>query len=264
MIPAFLRHADAESEAPHEDSIGTAGPSGLHFRKRLLKRALPEDSPGSAPRLKMSQVSKFLVLACFLAASGVRAGDDVATGKLLVATDEVRGAHFAQTVILLLHYDEQGAMGLVINRPMEAAPKELLPDLESLDAYSGALYWGGPVQVSTMRALLRSDEPPEDALHIFDSVHQVPFDETLHHGPSNAAQLRFFVGYAGWAPGQLERELAFDSWHVIPATEDVVFARDPGIIWRYLRPPREYRAATSPSTTGLRAYVAPSREGAYR
>ncbi|MFQ6004792.1 MAG: YqgE/AlgH family protein [Woeseia sp.] len=212
----------------------------------------------------MSRVSGFLVFACFLAASAVTAGDDLATGKLLVATDEVRGAYFAQTVILILHYNEQGAMGLVINRPMEAAPKELLPDLEGLDVYSGALYWGGPVQVSTMRALLRSDAPPEDALHIFDSVHQVPFDETLHQGPSNAAQLRFFVGYAGWAPGQLERELAFDSWQVIPATEEVVFARDPGMIWRYLRPPREYRAAMPPSPLRHQAYLAPARAGAYR
>lgn len=194
----------------------------------------------------MNRLSSLLALACCFIASSVSADQDLAMGKLLVATGEVRGPYFMETVVLLLHYDEQGALGLVVNRPMEAVPKEVLPDLESLTSYRGTLYWGGPVRISSMRALLRSDTPPKDAVPIFGAVHQVPFDDSLPASTSDAANLRFFVGYAGWAPGQLERELGFGSWHILPATEEVVFAKNPTEIWQRLTPTQEYRAALSP------------------
>jgi putative transcriptional regulator len=199
----------------------------------------------------MSRFAKFLALACCVISAGVGADQVPATGKLLVATDEVRGLHFAETVILLLHYDETGTLGLVVNRPIAAAPIEALPELEHLADYRGTLYWGGPVRLTTMRALLLTDTPPDDAVQIFDAVHLVHMDETLLEAASNAANLRFFMGYAGWAPGQLERELAFDSWHILPATAELVFAEDPSDIWRRLVPPREYRAAAEIAESGV-------------
>jgi putative transcriptional regulator len=168
-----------------------------------------------------------------------------AMGKLLVATEEVRGPAFAETVILLLHYDEAGALGLVINRPMEAKPEEVLPDLHGIGNYQGTLYWGGPVRMSAMRALIRSDFPPDDALPVFDDVYRVPLDDSLPVNASSSDSLRFFIGYAGWAPGHLDRELRFGSWHVIPATGDVVFTDDPTVIWMRLSPPQRFRAAVT-------------------
>ncbi len=94
--------------------------------------------------------------------------------------------------------------------------------------------------------------PCIDAVQIFDAVHLVNMNETLLEAASNAANLRFFMGYAGWAPGQLERELAFDSWHILPATEELVFAKDPSDIWRKLVPPRQYRAAADMMESGAR------------
>ncbi len=198
----------------------------------------------------MSRLLKFLAVACCLVAAAVSADQVPATGKLLVATDEVRGLHFAETVVLLLHYDETGTLGLVVNRPIDAAPIEALPELEDLATYRDTLYWGGPVRLSTLRALLRTDTPPDDAVQIFDAVHLVNINETLLETASNAANLRFFMGYAGWAPGQLERELAFDSWHILPATAELVFADDSSDIWRRLVPPREYRAAAEMTEPG--------------
>lgn len=210
-------------------------------------------SPGNnLYSVQMSRFSRFLTLVCCLISAGVSADEVPATGKLLVATDEVRGLHFAETVILLLHYDETGTLGLVVNRPIDALPIEALPQLEDLAEYRGTLYWGGPVRLSTMHALLRTDTPPDDAVQIFDAVHLVTPNETLLEAASNAANLRFFMGYAGWAPGQLERELAFDSWHVLPATEELVFAEDPSDIWRKLVPPRQYRAAAEIKASGVR------------
>ncbi len=191
----------------------------------------------------MSRFSKFLALACCLVAAGVSADQVPAAGKLLVTTDEVGGPYFAKTVVLLLHHDETGSLGVVVNRPIDASAIDSMPLHEDFAAYRGSFYWGGPMSQSTVRALLRTDTPPEDAVQIFDAVHLVNVDEALLATASNAAKLRFFAGYAGWAPGQLEHELAFDSWHVLPATEELVFAEDAGDMWRKLLPSREYRAA---------------------
>ena len=106
--------------------------------------------------------------------TAVLADEKPATGKLLVATDEVRGSSFFRTVILLLHYDESGALGLVINRPTEATPDELLPELEGIKDYAGMTYWGGPVRLATMRALHRTDSPTDDEIFVLDKVYQMP------------------------------------------------------------------------------------------
>lgn len=176
------------------------------------------------------------------------------SGKLLVATEEVRGPFFRQTVVLLLHYDENGAQGLVINRPMAATPKEVLPDLDGIHAYEGTLYWGGPVDIATMRAIIRTDTPPDDAVPLFDAAYLVPVDKAMPSGAEDSTRLRFFVGYAGWAPGQLDAELLQRSWHVLDATEELVFTEDTAGIWRDLMPPTSLRAATP---TLPQALVAP-------
>jgi len=185
----------------------------------------------------MNRFPMVLALACCVISHGTDAAEDLGKGKLLVATEVVQGRAFAESVILLLNYDATGAVGLVVNRPTEALPAQALPELAGLDRYEGTLYWGGPVELFTLRALLRSDAPPDNAVPIFDRVHLALLDEKLLDGASSNANLRFFVGYAGWAPGQLEQELAFGSWHIVAATEALVFADDPGGIWRRLLPP---------------------------
>jgi len=194
----------------------------------------------------------FLGLASFFISADVSADEMPARGKLLVATDEVRGPAFAQTVILLLQHDETGTLGLVVNRPIDAAVVNDLRQQADLAPYDGTFYWGGPVLPYTLRALLRTDESPDDAVQIFDSVYLVNIDEALLADTTNTANLRLFVGYAGWGAGQLEYELAFDSWSVLPATEEVVFAADAGDVWEKLVPPRKYRAGVE--ITGSEAH----------
>jgi len=200
----------------------------------------------------MSRFLKLLALACCAIASGVSADPGLDKGKLLVATDGVSGGAFAESVVLLLHHDESGALGLVVNRPTEAVPEEALPELEGLAGYQGALFWGGPVQMYTMRALLRTDSPPDNTIHIVDAVYLAHADEALLKSASNASVLRFYIGYAGWAPGQLEHELARGSWHVVTATEEHVFAENPDEVWQTLLPPREYRAANDITESGAK------------
>jgi putative transcriptional regulator len=178
-----------------------------------------------------------LALAYCVISHGVNASEELGKGKLLVATELVRGQAFAESVVLLLNYDTTGAAGLVVNRPTEVPPAEALPDLAGVEHYEGALYWGGPVQQFTLRALLHSDAPPDGAIAIFDSVYLGMLDENLLDGVSSDTSLRFFIGYAGWAPGQLEQEMESGSWHIVAATEALVFADDPDGIWRKLSPP---------------------------
>jgi putative transcriptional regulator len=191
----------------------------------------------------MARFLSILTTVCCLVFSNAGANEDLGTGKFLVATDEVRGAAFAETVILLLHYDETGAMGLVVNRPADASPAEAVPDLKGLAAYRGSLYYGGPVRLHTMRALLRTGFPPEDAVHIVDDVYITDIDEALLETALSDSVLRFYAGYAGWSPGQLEQEMRRGSWHLIRANAEHIFTNDPDRIWHRLQPPREYRAA---------------------
>ncbi len=186
------------------------------------------------------------MLAAWLLPVAAFANPQPATGKLLVATEVVQGEIFAKTVILLLHYDDSGAMGLVINRPTDIELEEIIDDAEAFSGYSGTLYWGGPVQMNSLRALLLTDAPPKSAEAIVGSVHLVHIDDELLEEPANRSNLRYFIGYAGWGAGQLDREMERGSWHVVPATDENIFAEDPRALWKRLTRPREHRAAIWP------------------
>ncbi len=200
----------------------------------------------------MSRFPTLLVIACCAISSGVIAAEDPGKAKLLVATEAVQGPMFEETVVLLLNYDANGAVGLVVNRPTEALPTQSLPEIAGIDRYEGPLYWGGPVELFTLRALQLTDSPPDNAISIFDAVYLVPLEDTLVDRAESKANLRFFAGYAGWAPGQLDRELAIGSWHIVAATEAIVFADDSGGIWRRLLPPTVLKASTDKAESSAR------------
>jgi len=193
----------------------------------------------------MKRLPGFLAIGALLCNAHAFAGEQAAAGKLLVADEDADGSSFERTVILLLHYDEFGAQGLVINRKSDAELADVFPQSEALADYDGALFWGGPVQIATMRALLRTDDPPDDAIAVVDDVYQIPVDESISDHAMNEAHLRFFIGYAGWAPGQLDRELRFGSWTVLAGDADVVFSDDPSAIWSALRPAPQLRVQLS-------------------
>ena len=194
----------------------------------------------------MIRIPIWLVAIAWLLPAAVSADPRPAQGKFLVATDVVQGELFAETVVLLLHYDETGAFGLVVNRPTDVELGELLADEEGLADYRGTLFWGGPVQMDSLRALLYTDDPPDEAEKIIDSVYLVAFEDAAELSPMDPARLRLYIGYAGWAPGQLDHELARGSWHILPATREQIFADKPQGLWKQLAPVVEQRAALSP------------------
>ena len=99
--------------------------------------------------------------------------------------------------------------------------------------------------MNRLRTLLRADTPPEGAQEVVDSVYQLPLDDALKDVSMDLASLRFFIGYAGWSAGQLDRELGRGDWLVVPASDELVFAEDPGLLWERLTPVNEYRAAAN-------------------
>ena len=194
----------------------------------------------------MSRILTWLVFAACLLPVAAGADASPAKGRLLVATEQLGGDIFVQTVILLLHYDETGALGLVVNRPTEVGMDELVADDDVVFAYTGPIYWGGPVEMNSLSALMKSDSAPKGSESIVDSVYLVPLKDAPESALKDVSRLRLFMGYAGWAPGQLDHEIALGSWHVVPASEDVVFAKDPGQLWKQLLPAPEHRAEVRP------------------
>ena len=180
-----------------------------------------------------------------LLATGAYAETPLARGKMLVATEMIQGDVFSKTVIILLHYDRTGAMGIVVNRPTEVGIEEVLPDDDALAKRADILYWGGPVQMNSLRGMIRTQDPPGDAEHVVGGVYVVSLNDESSNDIDTTSDLRVFLGYAGWAPGQLDRELATGSWHVVDASEDLVFPADPAKLWDSLAPTEEYRAAVN-------------------
>jgi putative transcriptional regulator len=183
-----------------------------------------------------------MVFACLLAAAAA-ADPPPAKDQMLVATELIQGDVFVKTVIVLMHHDSRGAMGFVVNRPTEVPVAEVISDDDALSGYEGNIYWGGPVQMQSLRAMLKTDDPPEGAERIVGSVYLVPVDDSLTDALDDPSNLRLYLGYAGWAPGQLDRELAMGSWIVVGASEERVFSREPTTLWKELAPREEHRAA---------------------
>ena len=188
------------------------------------------------------QLARLFIIAGMLATAAL-ADTPLARGKMLVATEIIQGDVFSKTVIVLLHYDRTGAMGLVVNRPTEVSIDEVLPGEDALSARVGKLYWGGPVKMNSLWGMVKTNAPPPDAEEIVGAVYLVPLDRDVAAGLDESEGIRVFLGYAGWAPGQLDRELATGSWHVVDASEDRVFAADPSRLWQTLAPAEEFRAA---------------------
>ena len=191
----------------------------------------------------MFRILTWLLAIASLLPAAVEADSRPASGKLLVATAEVQGELFANTVVLLLHYDETGAFGLVVNRPTDVQPVEVLGDDDAIGDYLGTLFWGGPVHMDSLRALQLTDSPHGEAEKIIESVYLVSYEAALEEGPSDTSRLRLFIGYAGWAPGQLDSEMARGSWRVLPASSELVFDEEPRTMWNRLIPAHEQRAA---------------------
>jgi putative transcriptional regulator len=152
------------------------------------------------------------------------------SATFLVAARGMRDPRFARTVILLIDYDARGAFGLVINRPTRHSLAEIWPEIAGLEAHS--VFWGGPVFPNRLLFLLRSDDAPQEMRRVIPGVHLGSDELTLKRIIAEGQEeFRSYAGYSGWAPGQLDNEIAGGDWHLVPAERRFIFALRPEEVW---------------------------------
>ena len=158
-------------------------------------------------------------------------------GVYLVASRNLLDPNFTQTVILLIEYNSQGAVGLIINRETDVRLRKVLPEMEMLQRSKDTVFIGGPVGVDQLLILVRADSIPKDAYRIMDELYVLSSLEVLEHMLKQDGEdviFRAYAGYAGWAPGQLDSEVARGDWYVAAADLETVFSQEPESLWQQL------------------------------
>jgi putative transcriptional regulator len=182
---------------------------------------------------------------------------ELGAGMLLVATPALLDPNFAATVVLLLDADDEGALGVVLNRPSPVPVSDVLTPWGELVSEPEVLFVGGPVSTegALAVALLRADDDaPVGFRGILGRLGLIDLDTPLELLEGAVDHLRIFAGYAGWGAGQLQGEIAEGSWYVVPAQAPDVFRTDPVDLWRDVlrRQPGELSwNSTRPADPGL-------------
>ena len=162
---------------------------------------------------------------------------DLGVGKLLVSSRDLSDPNFAESVVLLIRYDEQGTLGLMINRRTRAPISRIIQNLDTGKYKSDPIYIGGPVEMTAVFGLFRSRKKPDEGTSVLREVYLVSSKALLEKtlaATSGPSDLRLYVGYCGWAGGQLENEVRQRGWWIFDASAGVVFDPDPGSVWSRL------------------------------
>ena len=157
------------------------------------------------------------------------------SGVLLVASEQIDDPRFQESVILIVRHDQKGTSGLILNRPLGKLPAELEG---TLFTPPNGLYWGGPVSPLQVSALLFTPESPggmtlQPGMHLLDRER---IDELFRKKALKGGELRIYLGYAGWAPRQLARELERGDWSIHPADPATLQEKRPDQLWPSLVP----------------------------
>ena len=158
---------------------------------------------------------------------------DLAQGKILVSPRDSPDPHFANSVILLARYSHTGALGLMLQYKSDLSLKKV-PALKDAGKRNDPVFIGGPVELPSALLLERSEtEPPGAALTVTGNLYLLAADtairSALHDKP--ASDLRVFIGYSGWGPGQLENEVRHNGWFIFDYDEKLVFDPHPETLW---------------------------------
>ncbi|RVU24491.1 YqgE/AlgH family protein [Streptomyces antnestii] len=169
------------------------------------------------------------------------------TGRLLVATPALTDPNFDRAVVLLLDHDEEGSLGVVLNRPTPVGVGDILEGWGELAGAPGVVFQGGPVSLDSALgvAVIPGDEGTSQGARLrsggadpigFRRVHGAIGLVDLEAPPELLAaalgSLRIFAGYAGWGPGQLESELTDGAWYVVESEPGDVSSTEPEGLWR--------------------------------
>jgi putative transcriptional regulator len=191
----------------------------------------------AARYLILALVLFWLPVALFAVPSNPADAPPSLKGQLLIATPAMRDPRFDRAVILMVRHDGDGAMGIVINRTLGEKPlAEILAAFGAKDAAATgnvSIFLGGPVQLEVSFVVHSTDYRRPDTLDIDARFAATPSREVLRDIAGNAGPMKRLIafGYAGWAPGQLEAELARNVWYTAPADPSLVFDDDRDKVW---------------------------------
>ena len=167
------------------------------------------------------------------------AGDALSPSKgaLLVATTNLDQSSFRQTVILLTHYSERGATGIAINRSAKISLKEAFPNHKEFNDVTENLFLGGPVRTDAVFVLMQTQRPHAGMRKIANNIYFTVGIDAISHGLDNMdtdEYARAYMGYTGWAPGQLSAEIARGDWLVVKSDPSIIFQNDHEKMWQKL------------------------------
>ncbi len=155
-------------------------------------------------------------------------------GKVLVASRNLGDPHFAKTVILLVRYDAQGVLGLVLNHRTDIPLSRALESLKAAKDRSDPVYLGGPLESAAVFGLYQSPAKPAGAEHVFGGIYLINsktlFEQTMSAQPKPDV-FHVYLGYAGWTQDQLRQEVELGAWFIFPADAGTVFNADPDALW---------------------------------
>jgi putative AlgH/UPF0301 family transcriptional regulator len=206
----------------------------------------PTNAPGRSHCVKAFH-AKSEMLPVFLPVQSKDA-NDLGVGKLLVASRNLADPNFAKGVVLLVHYDAQDVVGLILNRRTHVPLSRVLEGLTAAKDRSDPVYLGGPVETPAVFALFQSPARIEGAAHIFGGLYLIStktlFEQTISARPDPGV-FHVYLGYAGWANDQLRREVELGAWFIFPADAGTVFNSDPDSLWQQMIRKTELRFAGS-------------------
>ncbi|GAA1923664.1 YqgE/AlgH family protein [Nocardioides hwasunensis] len=158
-----------------------------------------------------------------------------ASGMLLVAAPALQDPHFAETVVLLLDTNDEGALGVVLNRPSQVLVADVLEPWRDVVAEPEVLFRGGPVGTDGALAVARlrdAQDTPVGWRPVAGLVGMVDLDTPTELVDGSLTAMRVFAGYAGWGAGQLEGEVERGDWYVVVAESSDAFRGDTTGLWR--------------------------------
>ncbi len=155
-------------------------------------------------------------------------------GKLLVASRDLGDPNFVQSVVLLVHYDDESVVGLILNRRTRIPLSRVLEQLPAAKDRTDPVYLGGPVDTPSVFALFQSPAKVEGAEHVFGAVYLIDtaplFEQTISARPAPGV-FHAYLGYAGWTNAQLRMEVELGAWYIFPGDAKTVFDSDPDTLW---------------------------------
>jgi putative transcriptional regulator len=173
-----------------------------------------------------------ILIAAVLAAAAQVAAAQAPVGGFLVAKPTILDPNFSRTVVLVTQAPDGAILGVILNRPTKQSLAEILPGNERLARFTAPLHFGGPVEPAGLFAVFRGTGDPGPSFPVIEDVRlalQPATVEQLLLKPPEA--LRLFAGYAGWAPGQLDGELARGDWWTVKADADTIFRKNTDTLW---------------------------------